>query len=63
MCISAKRIEKIAEKYDVEISLAPGSGDVLNIGTNSIAKFSLIAAELAWDDQISSLKMVMAGDR
>lgn len=63
MSVSRKRIERLSEKYDVPISMASDSGDILNVRTKSMMKFRLIAAELAWDDDLSNLKMVMVGDR
>ena len=62
MSIPTKRIERISEKYDVPITLAPESADTLNICTNSMMKFKMITSELAWNDEIAGIKMVMVGD-
>ena len=62
MCISTKRIERISEKYDVPITTAPDDADTLNVRTNSMMKFKMITSELAWNDEIAGIKMVMVGD-
>lgn len=54
-----RHIEEISAKYGVPIAWAPESDLVLNICTNSMVKFHLIAAEMSWDRDLADATMVM----